>query len=37
MVEKPGKNKWIPNIDDPVGAPSSGSTSPAQPERYCKY
>ena len=21
---RPGKNKWIPNIDDPVGAPSSG-------------
>ena len=27
---QPGKNKWIPNLDDPVGAPSSGSTSPAQ-------
>ena len=27
---RPGKNKWIPNLDDPVGAPSSGSTSPAQ-------
>ena len=27
---KPGKNKWIPNLDDPVGKPSSGSTSPAQ-------
>ena len=22
---KPGKNKWIPNVDDPVGAPSSGT------------
>ena len=21
---RPGKNKWIPNIEDPVGAPSSG-------------
>ena len=27
---QPGKNKWIPNLDDPVGKPSSGSTSPAQ-------
>ena len=27
---RPGKNKWIPNLNDPVGAPSSGSTSPAQ-------
>ena len=27
---QPGKNKWIPNLDDPVGEPSSGSTSPAQ-------
>ena len=27
---QPGKNKWIPNLDDPVGTPSSGSTSPAQ-------
>ncbi len=27
---RPGKNKWIPNLDDPVGKPSSGSTSPAQ-------
>ena len=27
---RPDKNKWIPNLDDPVGAPSSGSTSPAQ-------
>jgi hypothetical protein len=27
---QPGKNKWIPNLDDPVGSPSSGSTSPAQ-------
>ena len=22
---RPGKNKWIPNVDDPVGAPSSGT------------
>ena len=27
---QPGKNKWIPDLDDPVGKPSSGSTSPAQ-------
>ena len=27
---QPGKNKWIPNLDDTVGKPSSGSTSPAQ-------
>ena len=24
---QPGKNKWIPNLDDPVGAPSSGSAA----------
>ena len=26
---KPGKNKWIPNIDDPVGKESSGSIKTA--------
>ena len=25
---KPGKNSWIPNLDDPVGKPSSGSVGP---------
>jgi len=26
---QPGKNKWIPNIDDPVGKPSSGAVKTA--------
>ena len=26
---QPGKNKWIPNIDDPVGKPSSGAVTTA--------
>ncbi len=26
---KPGKNKWIPNLDDPVGKPSSGAVKTA--------
>ena len=31
---RPGKNKWIPNIDDPVGAPSSGEQkSGGQPQK----
>ena len=35
-----GKNKWIPNLDDPVGDPSSGSTSKGEVEKskilyYC--
>ena len=31
---EPGKNKWIPNIDDPVGDPSSGEQkSGGQPQK----
>ena len=31
---RPGKNKWIPNIDDPVGDPSSGEQkSGGQPQK----
>jgi len=31
---RPGKNKWIPNIDDPVGDPSSGEQkSGGSPQR----
>ena len=26
---QPGKNKWIPNVDDPVGKPSSGAVKTA--------
>ena len=26
---QPGKNKWIPNVDDPVGKPSSGAVTTA--------
>ena len=31
---QPGKNKWIPNVDDPVGNPSSGEQkSGGQPQK----
>ena len=31
---RPGKNKWIPNVDDPVGNPSSGEQkSGGQPQK----